>query len=103
MSKTEKRNIYSVDITVNERTITSVEISQHYKEKHAESIDDALIIKLTEMLDKGNYPVDSFKGEFKFYKVFLSFKNRRYKLIWTLEDDKLYIGILTAHRSEQKE
>jgi hypothetical protein len=48
------RREYSISITVNEIFISKVIIDPHYEEKHAESINDDIIIELVKTLD-GKY------------------------------------------------
>lgn len=101
-SYSDERTEYSIDLTINGIRINTVIISQHYLESHSDSITDAIILKLVEMLDGESFRPDDVDGEFKYFKNFLEYKNKRYKLIWTLEDNYFYVGVVNAHRSEQK-
>ena len=94
---------YLVDIKVNEISINTVIIAQHYKKRHSESISDPLILKLVNMLDNREFNSEDHDDNFRYFKTFLVLNERRYKLVWTLESDKFYVGVVNAHRSEQKE
>jgi len=60
---------YPLKLVLNGRVLTRIIIDQHYKEKHSESINDNLIIELVKTLDGENFPVESRKDEFEFFKV----------------------------------
>lgn len=98
----ETRTEYSLEITINNINISTVIIDQHYLERHVDSITDGLILQLVKLLDGQSFKPDDVDGEFKYFKNFLIYQNKRYKLIWTLEDNHFYVGVVNAHRSEQK-
>ena len=99
MNKVSQRREYELKITVNSRQIHKVVIDSHYEEKHAESINDELILDLVKLLDGGTYPVESKQGAYKYFVTDdLALGDKFYKLVWLLEDDELYIGVVNAHR-----
>lgn len=63
------RREYSVSITVNSRRITKVVVDPHYEEKHASTINDALILGLVHQLDNNSYPVSAKDEEFEYFVV----------------------------------
>ena len=98
----EKRTKYSLNITVNGIKITNVIIDQHYVLRHSDSITDSIILKLVQMLDGESFKPDDVDGYFQYFKNFLVYEQKRYKLIWTLEQNNFYVGVVNAYRSKQK-
>ncbi len=74
------RRSYAVLIKVNDRKIQEVVIDPHYEEKHKESISHE------------NF--EYFENEP------LVYKGKNYRLIWCLEKDKKYIGVINAFRRD---
>lgn len=94
-----KRREYVVKLEVNGRKITKVIIDPHYEEKHTKSINDELILELVKLLHKGAFPVQEQDEGFEYFvNDNLKLGGKTYKLIWLLEDNKLYIGVVNAHR-----
>jgi len=95
-----KRREYTVDLTVNDIKITKVIVDPHYEEKHSASIDDELILNLVKFLDGNLFEADAVKEPYSYYVTEeISLDERRYKLVWLLEDDQIYIGVINAYRS----
>lgn len=46
-----ERRDYQISITVNKRAVTRVVIDPHYEIKHADSVDDEIVLSLVNMLD----------------------------------------------------
>jgi len=93
------RQEYDIKITVNGRPINKVIIDSHYEEKHAKSVDDQVILGLVKQLDGEFFEPDDVDENFSYFvtdKMVLG--GKLYKLIWCLEDDKLYIGVINAYR-----
>lgn len=93
------RREYSVDLTINNTRISRVIIDSHYEEKHSESVNDDIILELVRSLDKKRFEADAIRKPFSYFvtdKITVNHKN--YKLIWLLEDDCLYIGVINAYR-----
>ena len=94
-----KRREYQLSIEVNERKIKRVVIDPHYELKHSRSINDDVILELVKLLDGGTFPVQDRDDAFEYFVTDnLSLNNRRYKLVWLLEDNEIYIGVVNAHR-----
>lgn len=93
------RREYDIHITVNSRRIHKVIIDDHYEIKHKESINDELILRLVRLLDGGTYPVQDRDTPYEYFVTDgLKVDGKLYKLVWLLEDDQLYIGVLNAYR-----
>lgn len=94
-----KRREYKVNIQVNSRKITKVIIDPHYQDKHSAVITDELILELVDLLHKGTFPVQDSDLNFEYFVTDgLKLRNKKYKLVWLLEKNKLYIGIVNAYR-----
>jgi hypothetical protein len=96
------RKEYDISITVNGLFINKVIIDSHYEDKHRESITDDIILKLVFLLNGEDIePDDSSNPCYTYFvndKMLL--EGRLYKLIWLLEKDQIYIGVVNAHRSK---
>jgi hypothetical protein len=94
-----ERREYDIKITVNGRRITQVVIDPHYELKHSRSMNDEMIVELVKQLDGLRFePVDIDPPFQYFVTDGLQFEGKKYKLIWLLEDRKVYIGVVNAHR-----
>lgn len=93
------RREFSISISVNSRKIHKVIIDSHFEVKHRNVIDDELILRLVKSLDGGTYPVQDRGSSYEYFvtdKMVLD--GKLYKLVWLLEDDELYIGVVNAYR-----
>lgn len=94
-----ERRTYPVLININDRTILKVIIDSHYEIKHKESIDDITILKLVQTLDGKTFVPEVEKDGFMYFKTEpLLLNKKNYRLIWLLENDELYIGVINAFR-----
>ena len=92
------RREYDISIVFNEIEIKKVIIDPHFEEKHAESINDEIILGLVKQLDglvripePRHYPYSYFSEELKL-------NGKHYRLVWLIEDQEIYIGVLNAYR-----
>jgi hypothetical protein len=91
-------------ITINDHMITGVIIGQHYKDNHAESINDEIVIQLILALDEKTFTPDSTSKGIEYYVSDVQVqnsesKNKYYRLVWLLEGDFLeIIGVINAYR-----
>lgn len=93
------RREYKINITVNEILIERVIIDPHYQEKHAESINDKIILELVKTLDGKIFEADDEKFPFSYFVTDrIEYEGKLYKLIWLLEDHEIYIGVINAYR-----
>lgn len=77
-------------------------IDPHYQLKHALSVDDKIILELVKLLDGGVFPVVDSDGQFDYFVTDrLILRNKAYKLIWLIERNKIYIGIVNAYRRKK--
>jgi len=90
-------------LTVNNRPIRTVVIDPHFEEKHFASIDNQIILKLVKQLDGKLFEPDATNDPFSYFvtdRILLD--GKEYKLIWLLESDALYIGVINAFRRKTK-
>ncbi len=93
------RREYGISIVVNFRRITKVIIDPHYEEKHAESITDDIILKLVQTLNGETVVPDSESPPYSYFVTDqIELDGKFYKLIWLLEDEQIYIGVVNAYR-----
>jgi len=87
-------------IVVNGRNIQRIVIDPHVA-KHKDITDD-LIIDLVRQLDgTDNLPDDS-SSQFDYFVNLLEANGRQYRLVWLLEKDELYIGVITVYRDSRR-
>ena len=80
---------------VNDIIISKLIIDLHV-DKHSDHISDELIKKLVSHLEgKILFPVGR-KGRFEYFVSTIKHGKYFYKLVWLLEDDCSYVGILTV-------
>ena len=95
---TERRD-YKISITVNSRAVTRVVIDPHYELKHGDSVDDEVILSLVQLLDGKTFTPEAEKDGFQYFKTDPLIMNEvSYRLIWLLEKDEIYIGVINAFR-----
>ena len=96
------RREYPFSITVNGLKIETVIIDPHYEEKHSSSINDELILKLVQTLDGEFHDFVDEKSPFKYFvKEEIEVDSKLFKMIWLLEENQLYVGIINAFRSSK--
>ena len=93
-----QRREYHVDLRINETPINKIIIDPHYEEKHGDSIDDKLIIKLVELLDGQSFRPESENEGFSYFANDLRLDGKLFRIVWLLEDQKLYVGVVNAYR-----
>ena len=93
------RREYHICINLNDIFITKVVIDSHYEAKHNESINDEIILNLVQRLDGKFFEAIDNKPPYCYFLTYVSLNNKRFKIIWLLEEDDVYIGIINVHRS----
>ncbi len=97
------RRIYSIPpIQVNDHKIVQVVIDSHYEQRHGQSMDDALILALVAKLDGRRELPEEQKGPYSYFATLIEHGPKQYRLIWLLEDDAIYIGVVNAYRDRRR-
>ncbi len=97
-----KRTEYHLLIWINGRAYNKVVIDQHYKEKHAESINDELILELLEKLNGETIPIEFEHGEFQYLTREVLRGDRPYRLILVIDIFESYLGVINAFRVDRR-
>lgn len=91
---------YALRLTINHRPLNRVVIDSHYEQKHAATINDALILELVKGLNGRTHESESITDEgWEIYvndPLFLG--QKPFRLVWCLHPDENYIGIINAFR-----
>lgn len=90
-------------ITINGIKVVQIIIDSHYEKKHSDHIDDALILKLVRKLDGRFELPETTTGVYSYFSTLVEYKSKQYRLIWLLEDNALYIGVVNAFRDRRKD
>ncbi len=95
----DEKRIYPISITVNGRSIHKVVIDPHYEVKHKESMSDQIILELVGLLDGKTFLPEDEDDNFQYFKTEpLILRGLSYRLVWLLEADEIYIGVVNAFR-----
>lgn len=94
------REVHRLNLTINKKNINKVIIDEHYKEKHPD-IKVETILKLVKLLDGKRYTGGK-TGPFSYFKSEMELKQKLYRLVWMLEDDKLYVGVVNVFRINKR-
>jgi hypothetical protein len=94
-----ERRSYPINLIINDKEIKEVIIDSHYEEKHGESINDEIILSLVENLNGKKFEAEDYKSPHSYFVTDgIELKGKVYKIIWLLEDDQIFIGVINAYR-----
>ena len=92
---------YLLKLRVNGVCVREVRIDPHV-DKHSD-ITDELILELVKTLGELDGILDDDEGRgFCYFVDFIELNKKCYKLVWLLEQDENYVGVVTAHRVRRK-
>lgn len=98
-----RQNEYSIKpITVNGRKVSKVVIDEHYKENHGDYMSDELILKLVKQLDGRKEIPENVSNQYSYFATLIEFEDKRYRLVWLLENGAIYIGVVNAYRDRRR-
>lgn len=89
-------------IKVNGIVIEKIIIDEHV-DKHADHIDDFLILKIVAKLDSREFKSVKNQDEFEYFMTQIKYEEKWYKLVWLLQDGCFYIGVITLFRDRRME
>jgi hypothetical protein len=93
------RREYDVSMVVNGIRITKIIIDPHYEKKHADTVNDEVILELVKNLNGLEIEPAKVGERFSYFEGDrIEYRGKRYKLIWLLEEGHIYIGIVNAYR-----
>lgn len=93
------RREYKAALVINNVVIDKVIIDSHYEEKHAESINDEIILELVKTLNGKLFEPEDIKTPYSYFVTDkIKYSGKLYKLIWLLEENEIYIGVINAYR-----
>ena len=92
------RREYDIRIVFNEVEIKKVIIDSHFELKHSESINDEIILGLVKKLDGLILAPQDVNFSFNYFSEKLELNVKPYRLIWLLEREEFYIGVVNAYR-----
>lgn len=95
------RRDYKIEtIHINGRSINKVVIDPHI-DKHSDHIDDELVLSIVKKLDGEDVTAVNRKGAFSYFATELCYEKCWYKLVWLLEDEEIYIGVITLYKDRR--
>ena len=95
------RREYDIEpISINGILITRLMIDPHV-DKHSDHINDDLIKEIIRYLDKEDHTHAGENNGFKYFASIIRHLDQAYKLIWLLEEESLYIGVITAFKDRR--
>jgi hypothetical protein len=94
---------YAIEtIVVNGIEVSRVIIDDHYKEKHSDYMTDDLILKLVVQLAGRKELPEEVVGKFSYFATLIELDEKQYRLVWLLEKDAIYIGVVNAYRDKRR-
>ena len=95
------RREYEINpIIVNGLSFKKLIIDPHV-DKHSDHISDELIKVLIKYLDQEKHIPTGERGSYKYFASRIKHGERFYKLIWLLEENFLYLGVITAFKDRR--
>ncbi len=89
-------------ITVNGIRIVQVVIDRHYQEKHSDHMNDDLILQLVKELDGRRELPEARTYNYSYFATLVELDEKQYRLVWLLEKNAIYIGIVNAYRDNRR-
>jgi hypothetical protein len=99
MSDKEKKT-YSLSLETNGYYFQKVEISQHYKKKHADITDELILELLKLFVDKKDFQPDKLTTDYFVLEKILH-HGKKYKLVYQVENQKTFI-VVNCYRIRKK-
>jgi len=96
-----RRTFHIQALTINGRQISQVIVDDHAAYKHPDVTDD-IVLDLIRLLDGIELAPDDIKEPYEYFATLLTLSEKRYRLVWLLERDQIFIGVITAYRDKRR-
>lgn len=90
------------ELKINGKTINKVIIDEHI-DKHSDHINDSIILEVVNLLNRREFAPIKIQDGFSYFATKINYENKWYKLVWILENDCFYIGVITLYRDRRLE
>ena len=98
----EGRRVYEFRATIKGRKMEEVHIDPHYEEEHGSYMNDEKIyILVHELLRIQRFVFSGRKEKWEYFEADILWKEKNYRLVFCLEDDQEYLGIVTCYRKDK--
>ena len=97
-----RREYQIKELRINGKVINKVIIDEHV-DKHIDHIDDSLVLKIVTLLDGRDFTPIRNQDGFNYFATNINYESKCYKLVWLLENDYFYIGVITLFRDRRLE
>jgi hypothetical protein len=86
-------------VTINGRPLSRVIIDQHYKEKHAESINDQLILSLIQRIDGNKFQIEEEDGPLQYFRAHtVNSESKWFRLVLLISTESDFLGVINTYR-----
>ena len=65
-------------------------------------MNDDLILKLVKELDGRRELPEARTDNYSYFTTLVEFEEKQYRLIWLLEENAIYIGVVNAYRNRRR-
>jgi hypothetical protein len=79
--------------------ISKVVVDEHVR-KH-QDISDSLVLELVARLDGERLLPEDTKAAFEYFATLIEVGGKQYRLVWLLEKNEIYIGVITVYRDDR--
>ena len=98
-----RQKVYKINpIVVNDIKVVQVLIDPHYEKKHLAYMSDELILRLVAELNGRRELPETKAGKYSYFATLVELDEKQYRLVWLLEDNAIYIGVVNAYRDRRK-
>ena len=96
----KKRKSYPIRLIVNNWVINEVVIDPHYETNHP-YMNDGLICELVQNLDNQRFIPKDKKKPWYYFEADVEHEGKNYRLVWCLEDNQDYLGVINCYRKKK--
>lgn len=96
-----RREYKIAPMLVNGRPIEKVVIDPHV-DKHRDHINDEIILEVVSHLNGGDFSPVSEEDGFSYFANVIKHSERWYKIVWLLEEQSVYLGVITIFKDRRE-